>query len=105
MLNKEVSHACHTCLCHAIFSEQKPLINMASSEFIQDLFKCLNESNDKPLEMLVTVARLRKNCWDAIISEFSAKKTQYAYLSFCEVSRLQFPSSQRHRAGELQPVR
>ena len=78
---------------------------MASSEVIQDLFKYLNESNDKRLEMLVTVARLRQNCSDAIIAEFSAKKTNYANLSFCEVSSLQFPSSQRYRAGELQPVR
>ena len=91
--------------------DQRSFISMVSAEVLGVLFSCLNESTDEPDERerkLPILARLRQTCCDAIHAEFSAKKPRNAIgkpHSFCEVSRLQFPSTQCYRAGELQPVR
>lgn len=69
-------------------------------DVLRSIAKCLADSSGTEKEVELT--ELRISCIKAIASNFNGKNQK---INFCDVSRLQFPTSQKSRAGNLQPVR
>lgn len=69
-------------------------------DILRSIAKCLADSSCTEKEF--QLSELRKACIKAVASNFNGKNQK---INFCDVSRLQFPTSQKSRAGNLQPVR